>query len=185
MINPESLAAVDAARFGPKFMRPLYDSYGFAQIPQTIRACLAGDQRKGVPFGPRDDLYQQYDAVILFFIDAFGWRFFEQYHERSPFLKRFVDEGLVCKLTTQFPSTTAAHVTTIHTGMPVGQSGVYEWYYYEPTLDTLIAPLLFSFAGDRPRDTLARAGVDPATLYPKQTLYQDLRQYGVVCFLPP
>jgi hypothetical protein len=183
MINSESLAAVDAAQFGSSFMRPLYDTYGFAQLPQTVRACLSGDQRKGVPFGPRDDLYQQYDAVILFFIDAFGWRFFEQYHERWPFLKRFVDEGLVCKLTTQFPSTTAAHVTTIHTGMPVGQSGVYEWFYYEPTLDTLIAPLLFSYAGDRPRDTLARAGVDPATLYPKQTLYQDLRQYGVDSFV--
>jgi predicted AlkP superfamily pyrophosphatase or phosphodiesterase len=183
MINPESLAAVDTARFSSAFMRPLYDDYGFAQIPQTVRACLTGDARKGVPFGPRDDLYQQYDAVVLFLIDAFGWRFFEQYHQRSPFLRRFVDEGLVCKLTTQFPSTTAAHVTTIHTGLPVGQSGVYEWFYYEPTLDALIAPLLFSYAGDKSRDTLTQHGVDPATLYPTRTLYQDLGQHGVDSFV--
>jgi predicted AlkP superfamily pyrophosphatase or phosphodiesterase len=183
MINPESLAAVDAARFGPSFMRPLYDSYGFAQIPQTVRACFTGDTRRGVPFGPREDLYGQYDAVVLLFIDAFGWRFFEQYRERSPFLKRFVDEGLVCKLTTQFPSTTAAHVTTIHTGLPVCQSGVYEWFYYEPSLDTLIAPLLFSYAGDRTRDTLTEAGADPSTLYPTRTIYQDLRQHGVESFI--
>jgi Type I phosphodiesterase / nucleotide pyrophosphatase len=183
MINPASLAAVDAARFGSTFMRPLYDSYGFAQIPQTVRACLTGDDRRGVPFGPRDDLYQQYDSVVLFFIDAFGWRFFEQYRDRSPFLKRFADEGLVCKLTTQFPSTTAAHVTTIHTGLPVGQSGVYEWFYYEPSLDTLIAPLLFSYAGDATRNTLAQAGADPSLLYPTRTLYQDLRQHGVDSFV--
>src|SRR5262245_22923944 len=102
MINTESLAAVGATQFSPPFMRPLYDDYGFARIPQTLRACLTGDGHKGIPFRPRDDLYQQYDAVVLFFIDAFGWRFFEQYCDRSPFLKRFADHGLVCKLTSQF-----------------------------------------------------------------------------------
>jgi len=151
MIDPESLAAVESARFSNQFMRPIYDSYGFAQIPQTIRYCLTDSDQKGVPFGERDDLYQKYDAVVLVFADAFGWRFFEHFHQRSPFLRRAVEQGLVSKLTSQFPSTTAAHVTTIHTGLPVGESGVYEWYYYEPLLDRVIAPLLFSFAGDTER----------------------------------
>jgi predicted AlkP superfamily pyrophosphatase or phosphodiesterase len=160
-------------------MRPLYDSYGFAQIPQTIRYCLTDSEQKGVPFGERDDLYQKYDAVVLLFVDAFGWRFFEKYHQRSPFLARAVEQGLVSKLTSQFPSTTAAHVTTIHTGLPVGESGVYEWYYYEPLLDRMIAPLLFSFAGDSERDTLASTGVAAQALYPSQTLYQELQPHGV------
>jgi predicted AlkP superfamily pyrophosphatase or phosphodiesterase len=179
MINQQSLAAVDAARFSNRFIRPLYDSYGFAQIPQTIRYCLTGSEQKGVPFGPRDDLYQKYDTVILFFVDAFGWRFFEQYYQRAPFLRRAAEDGLVSKLTSQFPSTTAAHVTTIHTGMPVGESGVYEWFYYEPLLDRMIAPLLFSFAGDTPRDTLKPTGVSARSLFPAHTLYQDLQPHGV------
>ena len=186
MINEQSLTAVEAARFSTQFMRPLYDGYGFAQIPQTIRACLTDSDQKGVPFGERDDLYQKYDAVVLLFVDAFGWRFFEQYHQRSPFLRRAVEQGLVSKLTSQFPSTTAAHVTTIHTGLPVGESGVYEWYYYEPLLDRVIAPLLFSFAGDTERNTLAPTGVSAQALYPSQTLYQDLQPHGVgsVVFQP-
>src|SRR4051794_25727510 len=138
MINQESLAAVAAARLDQRFVRPLYADYGFAQIPQTLRYCLGASDRRGVPFGARDDLYDRYDSVILLFVDAFGWRFFERYAERAPFLKRFVEQGMVAQLTSQFPSTTAAHVTTIHTGLPVGQSGVFEWYYYEPQLDAII-----------------------------------------------
>jgi hypothetical protein len=179
MIDPESLAAVDASRFSSRFIRPLYDQYGFAQIPQTIRYCLTDSDQKGVPFGPRDDLYQNYDTVVLFFVDAFGWRFFEQYQQRSPFLRRAAEDGLVAKLTSQFPSTTAAHVTAIHTGLPVGESGVYEWYYYEPLLDRMIAPLLFSFAGDKARDTLKSTGVSARALYPTRTLYHDLQPHGV------
>src|SRR3712207_4941500 len=172
MINQESLAAVAAARIDQHFTHPIYADYGFAQIPQTIRHCLGVSEQQGIPFGARADLGQHYDAVVLCFVDAFGWRFFERYADSSPFLKRFVDGGMAAKLTSQFPSTTAAHVTAIHTGLPVGQSGVFEWFYYEPQLDTIIAPLLFSFAGDARRNTLAGAGADPAALYPARTLYQ-------------
>ena len=33
MLNTESLAAVQASRFGERFMRPLYESYCFARVP--------------------------------------------------------------------------------------------------------------------------------------------------------
>ncbi|HSH81438.1 MAG TPA: alkaline phosphatase family protein [Herpetosiphonaceae bacterium] len=179
MVNEESLAAVARAGWGEHFVRPIYDTYGFARIPQTLRYLLTDDNRKGVPFGPGDALYDKYDTVILFFVDALGWRFFEQYAAEHPFLRRIAADGLVCKLMSQFPSTTAAHVTAIHTGLPVGQSGVYEWFYYEPRLDALIAPLLFSYAGEHERGTLARTGVSPSDLFPTQTLYQELRDAGV------
>lgn len=179
MINQESLDAVAGARMNEHFIRPLYADYGFMQIPQTVRRCLGLSGQGGVPFGGRADLYQAYDTVVLLFIDAFGWRFVEPYLERSPFLRRIAEQGMVAKITSQFPSTTAAHVTAIHTGLPCGTSGVYEWFYYEPQLDAMIAPLLFSFAGDSERDTLKRAGARPAALYPAHTLYHDLKQHGV------
>jgi hypothetical protein len=146
----------------PGFVKPRYDRGGFAGIPARIReACASG----------------KYDAVVLFLVDGFGWRFFERFQD-MPFLRRLAAGGRVEKLTAQFPSTTAAHVTTIHTGQPVGQSGVYEWFYYEPLLERVIAPLLFSFAGDKERDTL-KGLVDADRLYPNQTLYQDLGKLGV------
>jgi predicted AlkP superfamily pyrophosphatase or phosphodiesterase len=148
-------------------------------LPRLITS-LFGDQSDRETaerlLGPLAGSYQH---VVVCFIDAFGRRFYEQYAERHPFLRRIAEEGVVTPITSQFPSTTAAHVTTIHTGLSVGQSGVYEWLYYEPRVDAIIAPLLFSFAGDRPRGTLSDAGVQPADLFPTGTFYQTLTGLGV------
>jgi predicted AlkP superfamily pyrophosphatase or phosphodiesterase len=145
------------------FIKPRYDAGGFAGIPQRIRDVFAS---------------QKYDAVVMFLVDGFGWRFVERFQD-APFIKRLTRDGKVEKLTSQFPSTTAAHVTTIHTGLTVGESGVFEWFYYEPQLDRMIAPLLFSFAGDKERETLKAAGVDAKRLFPVGIFYADLKKLGV------
>ena len=147
----------------PEFIKPRYDSRGFAGIPErVINAFSSG----------------KYDAVVLFLVDAFGWRFFERFQD-VPFIRRIARYGKIEQLTSQFPSTTAAHVTTIHTGLPVGMSGVYEWYYYEPQVDTIIAPLLFSFAGMKERDNLKAVGVKPSALFPQGVFYPALKNAGV------
>ena len=82
-------------------------------------------------------------------------------------------------MTSQFPSTTAAHVTCMHTGLDVGQSGVYEWNYYEPLVDEVISPLLFAYAGEKERDTLKRSGIPAEAFFPTQTFYQKLQTRGI------
>jgi len=150
-----------------QFIKPNYDSGGFASLPARVVNAFASEN---------------YDAVVLFLIDGFGWRFFERFQD-APFFRRIAKHGKIEKLTSQFPSTTAAHLTTIHTGLSVGQSGVYEWYYYEPLVDQIIAPLLFSYSGTRERDTLKQAKVDPWTLYPRTVFYPKLRAMGVESYV--
>jgi len=180
MLNEASIEAVQRAQWSEHFIKPLYDSYCFSQLPGLVESIFAADND---PIQQRllGPLAGRYDKVVLFFIDAFGWRFLEKYADGYPFLRRIMDEGYVTKLTSQFPSTTAAHVTAIHTGLPVDQSGVFEWYYYEPVLDAMIAPLLFSFAGDKQPGTLLEAGVKPQDIfpYPIKTLYNRLGDLGV------
>src|SRR5689334_10518856 len=141
MINQESVMAVNASKLNERFGKPLYQTYCFSQIPQTIYRLLTGEGDNGLPASALGNLPERYDKVILLFVDAFGWRFFERYCESYPFLKRIAAQGVVSKLTTQFPSTTAAHTTTIHSGLPISESGIFEWSYYEPVVDRIIAPL--------------------------------------------
>jgi predicted AlkP superfamily pyrophosphatase or phosphodiesterase len=151
----------------PEFLKPRYDAGGFAGIPDRIKNAFST---------------KNYDAVVLFLVDGFGWRFFERFQD-APFLKRIARSGTIEKLTSQFPSTTAAHMTTIHTGLPVGASGIYEWYIYEPALDRIIAPLPFSHSGTSERETLRAAKVDPSAVFPRGTFYSELKQMGVVSYV--
>ncbi len=154
-------------KLNPTFIKPRYDSGGYAGIPDRVTQAFAS---------------KNYDAVVLFLVDGFGWRFYERFQDAA-FIQRIAKQGRIEKLTSQFPSTTAAHVTTIHTGLPVGQSGVYEWYYYEPQVDAVIAPLLFSHAGTMERDSLKPAKVEPSLLYPGGFFYPELKKMGVDPFV--
>jgi len=120
-----------------------------------------------------EKLLARHDRVALVYFDAFGWRFFERHGEHALFRNAEAE-----KWESQFPSTTTAHTTTIHTGLPVGEHGLYEWHVYEPRLDRLITPLWFCFAGDDRHDTLLAAGLRPEDVFPFPTLYERL---GVPC----
>ena len=183
MLNTVSLNAVSSSKFSHQFVKPLYDSYCFSNIPQTITHILTGEGKSALPLDVFGGMPTTYDRVILFFVDAFGWRFFERYAEKYEFLKIMLKQGVVSKMTSQFPSTTAAHATCIHTGLNLGQSGVYEWQYYEPLVDDVIMPLLFSYARDKERNTLKKAPFPPERYYPTQSLYQQLKAKGVVSYI--
>lgn len=182
MINQNSITAVENSKFGEQFVKPLYGSYCFSGIPNTIISAFGKDTYKGLPADVLPTK-KQYQKVVLLFVDAFGWKFFEQNKNKYPALQRFVNRGMVSKITSQFPSTTPVHVTTINTGLNVGEHGVYEWLYYEPKLDAVIAPLLFSFAKDKQRGTLASIEKNPDELYPDKTFYQTLNKLGIKSYL--
>jgi hypothetical protein len=182
VINERSLETVAAARLPGGRVRPLYDSYGFARIPGTLLQLFGG----GEAALPGDVLPELGDApprVVAVLIDALGWAFAERFATRSPLLARVRAEGVVSKLTTQFPSTTTAHVTTLHTTQPVGEHGCYEWFIYEPTLDRLVCPLTAGFAGE-PAGGLVAAGADLGAIYPRTDPFSArLGRLGAACHL--
>lgn len=166
----------------PDFVKPAYGSRCFADIPSTIRYMLTGESQPDLDQDVLGKFNRQYDVVLFFFLDSFGWRFLQD-QKAHPLVQRLMQNGKVSKGTSMFPSTTAAHVTAIHTGNHISQSGVYAWQYYEPQLDDIITPLLFSYAGTGRRDTLKPTEIDPQLLYPRDTLYHSLGLNGVLSYV--
>ncbi len=145
-------------------------------LPATVVHALTGtsvDQRLDL-----GRLAARYERVVLVYFDAFGWQWYER-HGDHPLLERAREHGHVSKLTSQFPSTTAAHMTTIHTGLPVGVHGVYEWLTYLPKVDRIIAPLLFSFAGEALPNTLQAHGVSAGDVFTDGDFYPTLNDAGI------
>ena len=177
MLNRGSIEAVAAAAVGPHEIRPLYESYCFSRIPWTIEAALTGEPNpRTLPSDALGALAGRPDTVVLLFVDAFGWCFFEEFAESTPALARFLRDGTVSKLTSVFPSTTSAHVACLHSGLTPAESGIYEWYQYEPAVGEMIAPLLSSRAGDKGRNGL---DLPPGTLFDGETLHERLADRGV------
>jgi predicted AlkP superfamily pyrophosphatase or phosphodiesterase len=129
----------------------------FADIPEEVRRRVAGGER-----------------VALLLLDALGLRFLQR-HDAHPLLRRLE----ITPLRAQFPSATTAHVTTIHSGLPVQEHGLYEWSVLEPTLGEVITPLRFALAGSDVLDGL-EGRLDPAALLPGPTVYETL---GVPSFV--
>lgn len=108
------------------------------------------------------------ERVVLILLDALGLAFLER-HDDHPLVRRLD----VTPLRTQFPSTTTAHVTTVHFGLPVEEHGLYEWNVLEPTLGEVICPFLFTPSGaPLPGGLLGR--LDPAALAPGPSFYRRL-----------
>ncbi len=179
MLNQPSFEAVQQATFDEIFRWPLYESYCFSRLPATFKRLLTGEKLAGLPDDVYADPHRHYECLIVILVDGFGWRFLKDYLEELPFLKRFMTQGIVSQMTSQFPSTTVAHLTCLNTGLPVGQTGLYEWYYYEPLVDAIIAPLRFTLAGDNNSFALQQRGADPQTLFPFPTFYQDLKRSNI------
>jgi hypothetical protein len=123
----------------------------FADIPVEVRRRVDAGER-----------------VILILLDAFGLEFLER-HRDHPLIQRLD----VAPLTSQFPSTTTAHVSSVHFGMPVHEHGLYEWNILEPALGEIICPLRFNATGAEEEGTLV-GRLEPSVLAPGPTFYESL-----------
>jgi hypothetical protein len=158
-----------------EWCRPEQGTRCFDQLPATVERLLTGGSDGPALEEPL--LRERFERVAFVYFDAFGWTFLER-HAGHPLFDRARSDGLLIQLTAQFPSTTTAQVTTIHSGLTVAEHGLYEWHVYEPAFDRLITPLLFSFAGDGTRGSLL-GQIDPDALFPTESIYARLAEAGV------
>lgn len=159
---------------------PDYTHGNFAHIPALLSSLLGFEWES--PLNPERFGFRagQFEKVVFLFLDAFGWNQFSYFrNRRHRVVNKLAERGQVHKITSQFPSTTAACVTTFSTGEVVGKHGVFEWQYYEPEVDAVIIPLLFSYAGEKKRDTLRDAYIDPRDILPTDTLAMKLKEAGI------
>ncbi len=180
MFNKKSFEEIEKAKFNKNsFVKPLGESYCFSNICDGIEDLLIGKTSSKLPGDVFGEFKKEYKNVVLFVIDGFGWSLFNELCGKNLLPKELLEKSVISQMTAQFPSTTAAALTSIHTGMPVEETGIYEWFYYEKIVDAIISPLLFSVPPDKTRNSLLEKNIDPKKIFPFSTFYQYLNAKNI------
>jgi predicted AlkP superfamily pyrophosphatase or phosphodiesterase len=148
-------------------------------VPSTIFSILgAHSDRTPLPKDALGDVdISGIDNVILLLCDGFGYNQWQRQGEKG-FVGALTKKGSVRPITTVFPSTTSAALTTISTGLTPQEHGLPEWYVYLDEIGDVILTLPFVRVGDRGRDTLVGA-VNPKALFDGKTIFQKLGAAGI------
>ena len=179
MINEAALSQF--APLGGGLLKPIYADYSFGNISNTIEYLLTGAERdRLLPALCFGGSYPRPQKIVLFFVDSFGWQFWRQYLNRFRTLRLVAEQGTLTPISSLFPSTTAASVSTLNLGVLPAQHALYEWNIYIPAYGEVIQSLAFTPLGRHPPDACVGLGYDPGKLLEvHETLHQRLGRAGV------
>lgn len=106
-------------------------------------------------------------SAILLLVDGLGLEQLQQYAAHAPFLRRVMQRQSEAQteLSTVYPSTTAAALSSLGTGLPPGEHGLVGYDVYDPARDTVINQL-----GGWDERT------DPETWQPAPTIFEQLNE---------
>jgi predicted AlkP superfamily pyrophosphatase or phosphodiesterase len=166
------------------FIYPAYENYCFSNIPSAVQYLLG--LRKSSPLSgilnKAGISSSKPEKVVVLLIDGFGYNQWMKYAEKYKFLSRFREKGVIAPLTSVFPSTTAAALTTIHSGLTPQEHGLLEWWVYFEEIDRIIKTLPFNPIDSNLQDALASSGVDPRILFSGKTIYEGINKAGISSF---
>ncbi|HEY6282523.1 MAG TPA: alkaline phosphatase family protein [Nitrososphaerales archaeon] len=163
----------------PGSLVPDYRRYCLSNVPNTIFSVFGLDD--GGRSLPGDALGSTETSgtenVVLLLLDGLGYREWRK-HKEDGFIGTLSKKGHVRPISTVFPSTTAAALTTISTGLTPQEHGLPEWYVYMKEIGEVIVTLPFALPGGQGRDTLVGA-MDPRALFDGPTIFDRLKAAGV------
>ncbi|MDP2709512.1 MAG: alkaline phosphatase family protein [bacterium] len=122
---------------------PNYKNGSIVNLMSSLARSFQGE----TPYAPLKGLDQEIfenKNVVLFIIDGLGYEFLKK-HGRGGFLYKHVKQ----KITSVFPSTTAAGVTAFLTGVPAQQHGLTGWFLYLKELGLVSRILPFTTRAGR------------------------------------
>lgn len=170
---------------GKELILPSYDGSGLANIPPTILSLLGvATERKTL----HPEFYKgilnggEPKKVILILIDSFGYNSWLRNSKDHPFFNLFDQKGRVSRLTSVFPATTSAAITSLNSGLTPQEHALFEMFMYLPERDRIIDTLRFRDFGDEEPDSLKSKGIHPEVLFRGETIYEKLDLSGIRSF---
>lgn len=165
----------------PNWIRPSYDGFGIVNLPWSLLATL-GVEPAGSVISPEvwpSSLTEHVGAVVLLIIDGLGYeRLVEAMSTgETPGFARLVDSGAFFPLTSVFPATTVAALTTLATGEPPVRHGLLGFTSFLREFGMLSNLLFWSPLGRFP--SYASLGHEPRAFLPVSTIAERAQAAGI------
>ncbi len=161
-----------------EFLPPDYNGGSIANVPATVAALL------GVPFAGlpplRDELWQPLAGVkrvIVLLVDAWGWNMLAQ--EQENLAELLAGTAVSSSITSIFPSTTVAALSSVWTGAAPAQHGMVGLRLFMPDYAVITQMLHFTPAFGKYPDALIEAGLEPETFLAVPGFAEQLTAAGV------
>jgi hypothetical protein len=166
-----------------EFIYPSYEKYCFSSIPSTISKIFnIKIKRPALPQELYETKIKNANKVILFLVDGFGYNQWLRHSKEFRLFDSFNRKGIISPITAIFPSTTAAAITTMNTGLTPQEHALIEWVLYFKEINMLINTLPFMSIDGKNQDELLEKGVNPEILYNGKTFHQDLKEQDIKSF---
>ncbi len=156
---------------------PLYDGYSLANVSNTALDLLGAK-----PVGKTLDksIIKHIDTknikkIVVLLLDGFGYDMFLKSLEYASFFRKVADNGIFAPITSGFPSTTAASITTINSGLTPKEHGLIEWTLYFDEIDQIINTLPFTSLTNES----LKGKENPKILYSGITIYGNAKKSKV------
>lgn len=165
-----------------RFLLPAYGHTSIAEIMPTVINLLGGNsQRPQLPNNYIDR--RSYNNVLLMIVDGLGWDLYPKLAKHSSFFAKLIEQRQVFPLTSVFPSTTPAALTTLHTGFTPQEHGLLEWYTYFEEFQKVIMPMQFRSSWHEDINSLQKIGGNFKHLYENRTAYQILKECQIDSYI--
>jgi hypothetical protein len=156
---------------------PRYDGRSLANVMPSVLRATGTSLGPGPPIAPplTDDLdplraRRPESTVVILLVDGLGWLPYSAWSAARASRGR-TPWGRARPITTVFPSTTVAALTSLASGTPAGRHGVLASLLYLPKIDTLVDVLRMSPAASRGREELVQSSWSPSDVSFGPTLF--------------
>ena len=175
---------LNGLELGERQVHPHYGGYSILNLPASLCSWL------GVPplgTGPLDQqvtqpLAAEYQNVVLLLVDALSLSRFTRWEAEGlvPVWSQLIERGVFSPLTSITPSTTAAALTSLWTGISAAEHGIVGYEMWLKEYGMVINSILhspMSFKGEA--GSLTKAGFNPETFIEADLLGSHLSKHGV------
>lgn len=159
-------------------MKPDYSGGGLVNLMASIVAGRGGAPRHSLLTSSRLQDFSDAKNILLLIIDGLGDGYLQRRGAGGELARR--RRGA---MTSVFPPTTAAAITTSYTGCTPLEHGLTGWYTYFGAAGCVAAALPFRSRGDN--ISLRERGVTAAGLYPRPALFGSLATRSIVVTYRP